>query len=76
MRVLVLARPAPLPGTSAGALPDLCPFVSDIVHEQVNLPPAIAEGTANTGAVTVVDELQFPEAPLFVNDRQKNGSGS
>ena len=27
------------------------------------------EGTANTGAVTIVDQLAFPEAPLFVNDR-------
>jgi len=29
---------------------------------------AAAEDAANTGAVTVVDELPFPEAPLFVND--------
>ena len=28
-----------------------------------------AEGPANTGAVTIVDQLAFPEAPLFVNDR-------
>ncbi len=27
------------------------------------------EGPANTGAVTIVDQLAFPEAPLFVNDR-------
>ena len=30
---------------------------------------AIAEGAANTGAVTVVDKLPFPEGPLFVNDQ-------
>ncbi len=30
---------------------------------------AVAQGTANTDAVTVVDKLAFPEAPLFVNDR-------
>ncbi len=30
---------------------------------------AAAEDAANTGAVTVVDELAFPEGPLFVNDR-------
>ena len=27
------------------------------------------EGIANTGAVMIVDQLAFPEAPLFVNDR-------
>jgi sugar lactone lactonase YvrE len=27
------------------------------------------KGAANTDAVTVVDQLAFPEAPLFVNDR-------
>lgn len=27
------------------------------------------EGPANSGAVTIVDQLAFPEAPLFVNDR-------
>ena len=30
---------------------------------------AAAGGPADTGAVTVVDELSFPEAPLFVNDQ-------
>ena len=30
---------------------------------------AVAEDAADTGAVTVVDELQFPEAPLFVNEQ-------
>ena len=30
---------------------------------------AIAEDAANTGAVTVVDKLPFPEGPLFVNDQ-------
>ena len=30
---------------------------------------AVAQGAANSRAVTVVDELAFPEAPLFVNDR-------
>ena len=29
---------------------------------------ASAEGAANTGAVTIVDKLPFPEGPLFVND--------
>jgi len=28
-----------------------------------------AEGAANSNAVTVVDQLAFPEAPLFVNDQ-------
>ncbi len=28
-----------------------------------------AEDAANTDAVTIVDQLAFPEAPLFVNDR-------
>ncbi len=30
---------------------------------------AVAQGTARTEAVTVVDKLPFPEAPLFVNDQ-------
>ena len=30
---------------------------------------AVAEGAADTAAVTVVDRLQFPEAPLFVNEQ-------
>jgi gluconolactonase len=30
---------------------------------------AVAGGAANTGAVTVVDKLPFPEGPLFVNDQ-------
>ncbi len=30
---------------------------------------AVAQGTARTEAVTVVDQLSFPEAPLFVNDQ-------
>jgi sugar lactone lactonase YvrE len=29
----------------------------------------VADGAADTGAVVIVDELPFPEAPLFVNDR-------
>jgi len=30
---------------------------------------AAEEGAAETGPVTIVDELSFPEAPLFVNDQ-------
>ena len=30
---------------------------------------AEAQVAASTGAVTIVDELAFPEAPLFVNDK-------
>ncbi len=30
---------------------------------------AVVGGAASTGAVTVVDKLPFPEAPLFVNDQ-------
>jgi gluconolactonase len=30
---------------------------------------AIAQGATNSGAVTVVDKLPFPEGPLFVNDQ-------
>ena len=30
---------------------------------------AVAEGAAETGIVTVVDKIPFPEGPLFVNDR-------
>ncbi len=30
---------------------------------------AVAEGTADTGAEMIVDELHFPEAPLFVNEQ-------
>ena len=30
---------------------------------------ATAQGAADTGAVTVVDKLPFPEGPLFVNDQ-------
>ncbi len=36
---------------------------------QCGTSTAVAEGTANTEAETVVDMLAFPEAPLFVNDR-------
>ncbi len=30
---------------------------------------AVTENAANAGAVTIVDEIPFPEAPLFVNDQ-------
>ena len=40
-----------------------------VVTAQCRTSIALAEGTANSEAETVVDMLAFPEAPLFVNDR-------
>ena len=34
-----------------------------------SIATAVGEGADNTGIVTVVDRLAFPEAPLFVNDQ-------